>query len=169
VFEGGKRKLHIESPNQSSLVTSYPAEFAERYRAAGLWGTHTITQEFRKTAVKFADRPALITAETQISYRELDEQSDLIGAGLLDLGLAPGDRVLLQLGNVAETIVSWYALLKAGLIPVSTLPLHRHHEINQIARVTGAKPTWSRPTSPNSTWLTSPVKSLTSNQLLILS
>jgi non-ribosomal peptide synthetase component E (peptide arylation enzyme) len=87
----------------------YPAEFAKRYREAGLWGTRTIAQEFRKIASKFPDRPALITAEAQLSYRELDEQSDLVGKSLLDLGLLPGDRVLLQLGNVAETVVSWYA------------------------------------------------------------
>jgi hypothetical protein len=45
--------------------------------------------------------------------------------------------VLLQLTNSATAVVAWYGLLKAGLIPVCTLAIHRR-EIEQIGRKSGA-------------------------------
>jgi non-ribosomal peptide synthetase component E (peptide arylation enzyme) len=46
--------------------------------------------------------------------------------------------VLLQLTNSAAAVVAWYGLLKAGLIPVCTLAIHRRLEMEQIGRKSGA-------------------------------
>ena len=54
--------------------------------------------------------------------------------GLRGLGLEPGERVLLQFTNSGWAVVAWYGVLKAGLIPVATLALHRSHEIFDIAQ-----------------------------------
>jgi 2,3-dihydroxybenzoate-AMP ligase len=117
----------------------YPPEFAEKYRQAGVWGDQTLSQEFHRTALKYPDRTAVITPQASLTYRELDERSDLVAAGLLNRGLENGDRVLFQVTNSTETLIAWYAVLKAGLIPVCTLALHRHHEIDEIARQTEAR------------------------------
>src|ERR1700761_9456496 len=53
-------------------------------------------------------------------------------------GRAPGQRVVLQTGNRLLSVVAWYGLLKAGLIPVCALTAHRAHEIGAISRKTGA-------------------------------
>lgn len=119
-------------------VVRYPPEDVERYRNAGLWGNRTIAQEFREVARANADRPALVTPDARFTYRELDERTDLIAAGLLDLGLEPGGRVVFQVGNTAQTVLGWYGVLKAGLIPVCALEQHRHREIDEIARRTEA-------------------------------
>ncbi|MHA3701093.1 (2,3-dihydroxybenzoyl)adenylate synthase [Jatrophihabitans sp. YIM 134969] len=111
---------------------------AARYRAAGLWGELTIAQEFHRTALAFPDHDAVVSAEGGLTYRELDERTDRLASGLIGLGLVPGDPVLFQVGNRLAAITAWYAVLKAGLVPVATLALHRRHEIAEIAARTGA-------------------------------
>lgn len=115
-------------------LIGFPAEDVERYRSLGLWGTRPIAAEFQSVADRLADRVALITDEGDLTYRELSEQADLLALGLAGLGLRPGDRVLLQVANRPKTIIAWYGILKAGLIPVCTLAAHRAHEIGGISQ-----------------------------------
>jgi 2,3-dihydroxybenzoate-AMP ligase len=119
-------------------VVPYPAAEVDRYVAAGAWGTRSLPTAFRQVAATYAERTALITPDTRLTYRELDARSDAVAAGLLSSGLSPGERVLLQLTNSATAVVAWYGLLKAGLIPVCTLAIHRRLEIEQIGRQSGA-------------------------------
>jgi non-ribosomal peptide synthetase component E (peptide arylation enzyme) len=106
--------------------------------AAGAWGTRSLPTAFCQAATAHAERTALITPELRLTYRELDARSDAVAAGLLSCGLLPGERVLLQLTNSAMAVIAWYGLLKAGLIPVCTLAIHRRLEIEQIGRKSGA-------------------------------
>jgi 2,3-dihydroxybenzoate-AMP ligase len=133
------------APEISSLQTTalpgvvpHPAATAERYTATGAWGTRSLPTTFRQAATIYAERTALITPDTRVTYRELDARSDAVAAGLLASGLLPGERVLLQLTNSAAAVIAWYGLLKAGLIPVCTLAIHRRLEIEQIGRKSGA-------------------------------
>lgn len=109
------------------------------YRAAGLWGDRTIPAELALVAAQHAGRPAVVAAEGTLTYRELDDRTERIAAGLLRVGLEPGDRVLLQVTNRLETVLAWYACLKAALVPVATLSAHREHEIGAISRQCGAQ------------------------------
>jgi 2,3-dihydroxybenzoate-AMP ligase len=128
------------SPQTTALqgVVSHPAAAVDRYIATGAWGLRSLPAAFRQAAETHAERTALITPDTRLTYRELDARSDAVAAGLLSSGLLPGERVLLQLTNSATTVVAWYGLLKAGLIPVCTLAIHRRLEIEQIGRQSGA-------------------------------
>jgi 2,3-dihydroxybenzoate-AMP ligase len=129
------------TPSQTTVlpgVVPHPAAEVDRYVAAGAWGTRSLPTAFRQVAATYAERMALITPDTQLTYHELDARSDAVAAGLLSSGLLPGERVLLQLTNSATAVVAWYGLLKAGLIPVCTLAIHRRLEIEQIGRQSGA-------------------------------
>ena len=119
-------------------VTPYPAEFADRYRTAGLWQYATIAASFDRVARAYPDRPALVTAAGTWTYAELATKSDAVAIGLLDAGLQPGETVILQVTNGSYAVAAWYGILKAGLIPVCTLAVHRRHEIEQIAKQTRA-------------------------------
>ncbi|MEV0290410.1 AMP-binding protein [Kribbella sp. NPDC050820] len=116
------------------LVPPFRTELAERYRAAGLWGSRTIAREFTAVAQRYPDAVAVVVEQGSLTYAELDERTDRFGAGLLELGLRPGDRVIFQVTNRLETVVAWYACLKAGLVPVAALAAHRAHEIGEISR-----------------------------------
>lgn len=117
-------------------VVPYPEDVAERYRAAGVWGGRTIPQELRAMAQARPADLAMATPTDTLTYAQLDAQTDRIAIGLRDLGLVPGERVILQFTNTPWAVLSWYGLLKAGLVPVATLAQHRHHEIAEISRQT---------------------------------
>ncbi|MFG3522041.1 AMP-binding protein [Nocardia nova] len=112
---------------------------AERYRSAGYWKGRTIGSQFHLVAQNYPDNIAVVDSTSQYTYRELDRRTDLIAAGLIDLGFAPGDAVLFQVENSADTVLAWYGVIKAGLIPVATLAAHRGHEIGQIGEATSAR------------------------------
>lgn len=119
-------------------VVPYPPEAAAAYRAAGAWQPGSIPQRLREVAAAHGPGRAVVTISGTLTYAELDARSDAVAAGLLSLGLVPGERVLLQVTNSETAILLWYGLLKAGLIPVCTLAIYRRHEITEIARQTGA-------------------------------
>ena len=119
-------------------LVPHPPSDVRRYRDAGLWGTATIATEFHRIALLHPDRDAVVTTAGRLTFRELDERTDLVAAGLAGLGLRPGDPVLFQVTNRIESVVAWYAVLKAGLVPVATLAAHRGHEIGGISRRVGA-------------------------------
>lgn len=111
-----------------------PSELVDRYRVAGARRPGTIAQHWQVVADARPDHPAIAAPDGVLTYRELSRRSDRVASGLLDHGLIPGERVLLQLTNRVDAVVAWYGLLKAGLVPVCTLPAHRHHEIGEIGR-----------------------------------
>jgi 2,3-dihydroxybenzoate-AMP ligase len=123
----------------TATAQHFPAEVAATYRDAGLWGTRTIADEFHAVAVQHPQRDAVVTGAGRLTYAELDARTDRIAAGLADLGLHPRDPVIVQTTNRLEAVVAWYALLKAGLVPVATLAAHRGHEIAHISRAVGAR------------------------------
>jgi 2,3-dihydroxybenzoate-AMP ligase len=138
--QAGNSVTDGSSPRTTTLpgVVPHPEAAVTRYMATGAWGTRSLPTAFRQAATTYADRTALITPDTRLTYRELNARSDAVAAGLLSSGLRPGERVLLQLTNSATAVVAWYGLLKAGLIPVCTLAIHRRLEIEQIGRQSGA-------------------------------
>jgi 2,3-dihydroxybenzoate-AMP ligase len=119
-------------------LVRYPGGLARRYRRSGLWGTRTIADELRAVATAHPQREAVVALDGRMTYRELDESTDVLAAGLAGLGLAPGDPVLFQVTNRLGAILAWYGVLKAGLVPVCTLAAHRGREIGEISRRVGA-------------------------------
>ena len=119
-------------------VVPYPDELVRQYRLAGLWGTRTIADEFHAAAAAHPDQDAVVALDGRLTFRELDERSDQLAAGLAGLGLVPGDPVLFQVTNRLGAVLAWYGVLKAGLVPVATLAAHRGHEIGGISRRVGA-------------------------------
>jgi len=113
-------------------VVPYPAEMVERY--SSVVGRRTIAEEFWAIAAKHPDATALVTPDAQLTYEQLDFSSDRVAIGLRELGLEPGERVLMQFTNCAWAVIAWYGLIKAGLVPVATLAQHREHELFEIGR-----------------------------------
>ncbi|MEU8581167.1 (2,3-dihydroxybenzoyl)adenylate synthase [Streptomyces abikoensis] len=119
----------------------YPAEFAERYRAKGYWRGETFGQMLRDRAEKHPDRIAIVDPAGEgrrWTYAELDLRADRLAAGLLARGIGKGDRVVLQLPNVAEFFEVVFALFRIGALPVFALPAHRETEIRHFCAFTEA-------------------------------
>jgi len=130
-------KLGVRDP-MAGVVYPNP-ERLRRYVDAGELPQTTLVEALGAAFERHADRVALASSEGELRYRELDEITDRLGAALLALGLQPLDRVLFQAANSRDLIVTFVGCLKAGLIPVCTLPNHREREIEGIGRHTGAR------------------------------
>jgi len=120
-------------------VTYCRPELAEQYFRRGVWTDRTVGQALRETTQRFPDRPAYISDERSLTFTELDQLTDRLGAALLELGLETGDRALFQMGTTVETAIALIACYKAGIIPVCAVPQYREIEIGQLARQSGAK------------------------------
>lgn len=110
--------------------TPFPADFAARYRAAGVWSDRTLGEALDEAAVRFASRLALVVGDQRLTYAELAAGVERLADHLSALGFRPGERVVLQLPNVAEFVLLYFALLKLGVIPIMALPAHRANEID---------------------------------------
>jgi mycobactin salicyl-AMP ligase len=122
----------------------FPPDRAARYRAAGYWTGRTVDSMLSDAAQRWPDRVGVLDADTapgspqRLSFAQLDERAEHAAAGLAELGIAAGDRVLLQLPNGCEFAVALFALLRAGAIPVMCLPGHRAAELGHFAAVSDA-------------------------------
>ena len=98
-------------------VTPFPPEFAARYRAKGYWRDQPLRDVFRGWCEAFPDRIAVMNPERALTFRELDTASTNLALNLLELGLRPRDRVVLQMPNVIEFAILHFALQKIGVMP----------------------------------------------------
>ena len=81
----------------------------------------------------YGDRPAIIGEGGILTYAQMQAQVDKVAHVLThDMGLVPGNRVLLRSANNAMMAVCWCAIAKAGLIVVATMPLLREKELVDI-------------------------------------
>jgi 2-aminobenzoate-CoA ligase len=88
------------------------------------------------------ERVAVRGQGVSLTYRQLTEQANQVARVLVeDMGLVPGNRVLLRGPNNVMAAVTWFGVLKAGLIAVATMPMLRQRELSEIvekAQVTAA-------------------------------
>ncbi|WP_433339951.1 (2,3-dihydroxybenzoyl)adenylate synthase [Streptomyces sp. CA-253872] len=117
---------------------AWPPAAAERYRRAGYWRGLTFGQEVRAWARERPDRTALVDGARRWTYAELAAETGGLARGLRDLGIRRGDRVVVQLPNVAEFVLLWFALQRLGAVPVHAMPGHRRAELTHLVRLSGA-------------------------------
>jgi fatty-acyl-CoA synthase len=101
----------------------------------------TIGRFFDAACGKWADRPALVVRHqnVRLSYGELKEAVDRLAAGLLTLGLNPGDRIGIWSPNNSEWVLTQFATAKAGLILVNINPAYRLIELEYALNKVGCK------------------------------
>ncbi|MBU6436743.1 MAG: AMP-binding protein [Betaproteobacteria bacterium] len=87
----------------------------------------------RRVAAGEGARPLLRSAAQTLSYAETLERVNRVAQVLTqDLGLVPGNRVLLRGPNSIGMALAWLATVKAGLVAVGTMPLLRAKELSDI-------------------------------------
>jgi len=92
----------------------------------------TIGDHLDRVAEAAPDSPALVVPHQDVrwSYGELRDKTDAFAAGLLALGLKPGQRIGIWSPNCSEWVVAQFATAKAGLILVNINPAYRLHELD---------------------------------------
>jgi len=112
---------------QPDLIFSLPElAYPERINAAA---------ELLRRALAAAgpDARALIDHDHEFSWGRVDAISGRMARVLVeDMGLVPGNRVLLHGPNSAWTVMAWFAILKAGGVVVATMPMLRAAELATV-------------------------------------
>lgn len=76
-----------------------------------------------EAARRAGDKVAIVCAGTRMTYRELDERSNALAHALIDRGVERGDRVVVFADNTIETVIAFWAVLKASAIVSIVNPL----------------------------------------------
>lgn len=116
-------------------LVPWPEADARAYRRAGYWNDRPLGDLARGHDPA---RIAVATRDTELTYGALNQRADRLAAGLWRLGVASGDRVIVQLPNVVEFACTLIALFRLGAVPVLTLPAHRRAELSFLAAHTEA-------------------------------
>ena len=119
-------------------VTPFPPENAARYRERGYWEDRPLITHFLDAFAAFADRDAVADGSGSYTYAGLAAASERVALNLLDLGVQPLDRVVVQLANTRLFASFYFALQRIGAIPIMALPSHRYRELRQFTSLSGA-------------------------------
>jgi fatty-acyl-CoA synthase len=101
----------------------------------------TVGVVLEDAARRWGDRSALIVRHQNLrwTYRQLNEAADRLAAGLIKLGLQPGDRVGIWSPNRYEWVLTQFATARAGLILVNVNPAYRISELEFSLNKVGCK------------------------------
>jgi long-chain acyl-CoA synthetase len=91
----------------------------------------------RITAGEVPDRPATAFLGAHLTFSQVKEQSDRLGAALARLGIKQGDRVGIMLPNCPQYIIATFAILRLGAVVVNVNPLYTPREVLVVASDSG--------------------------------
>ncbi|HVN19578.1 MAG TPA: amino acid adenylation domain-containing protein [Dongiaceae bacterium] len=95
---------------------------------------YILQQLLKKSATRYPEKTAVWARERSISYRELDERSNQLAHALREHGVKKGDRVGIYFPKCVESVVTMFAVLKAGGVYV---PLDPAAPVDRIAYIIG--------------------------------
>ena len=94
----------------------------------------TIGPFLSRIAIEYGDNEALVVPHQNVrwTYAEFDARVSRLAAGLLALGLQPGDRLGIWSQNCAEWVLVQFATARAGLVMVNINPAYRRSELEYV-------------------------------------
>ena len=144
---GARRRRSLRWPHPAHIASvpgegdkNEPAQPRPRRTEPALL-EHTIGEALLRAAKRWPKQEALVSVHQGIrwTYEEFAFQVDRIAAGLLALGLKPGDRVGVWAPNCAEWTLAQFATARVGLIQVNINPAYRLSEVEYTLNKVGVK------------------------------
>lgn len=117
-------------------LKSYPSDVPETIDVDQY---QNISELFRESFSKNANKAAFVNMGHSLSYRELEEKSTAFAAYLQkELHMKKGDRIALMMPNLLQYPITILGALKAGLVVVNVNPLYTPRELQHQLRDSGA-------------------------------
>ena len=91
------------------------------------------------SAKRFPEKTALVSAERQITYTQLEVYANKFANALIGLQIVKGDRVALFMPNTPEFVIAFFGILKAGAVVSTISPMHREREVEYQLNDSGAQ------------------------------
>lgn len=92
-----------------------------------------------EAARNYPESDAIIFKGRRISYRQLNELTDAVAAGLAANGFKKGDRAVIYMPNTPQFVIAYFGILKAGGIVIATNPLYTERELEHQLEDCGAE------------------------------
>ncbi len=100
---------------------------------------YKIFAAFEAVAERWGRDTALIYLGTKYSYRQLKEMAETFAAALVDIGVRPGQKIVIYLPNSIQWVVSWLGIQRADAVCLPITPIYTPHDLKYIANDTGAE------------------------------
>jgi fatty-acyl-CoA synthase len=99
----------------------------------------TLWDNLATSARRYPDKAALVFLGREISYAEVQRQAERLAARLQALGVAKGDRVVLDMQNCPQLVIAHFAILRANAVVVPVNPMNRAEELKHYITDPDAK------------------------------
>jgi non-ribosomal peptide synthetase component E (peptide arylation enzyme) len=119
-------------------VVAYKEEDIKKYLEKGWWRGITLGDLLDRAADMHPDKEAYVDRVSRYTYGQVREKVDRLALGLMELGIQPQERVLIQLPNWNEFAFAYFACQKIGAIAVLLIERYRQYEIDRLIKLTGA-------------------------------
>lgn len=120
-------------------VVPYKEEDIKIYNTLRWWAGITLGDILDRAADVHPEKEGFVDQYSRLTFEEAREKTNRLAIALLDIGIKPLDRVLVQLPNWNEFVFAYFSLQKIGAIPVLLIDRYRQHEIGRLVKLTGAK------------------------------
>jgi cyclohexanecarboxylate-CoA ligase len=117
----------------------YSADQIDRYHRDGAWLPESFFDMIERQADARGEQRFIFDDHVTLTYAQFRERSIRLAAGLQDLGIERGDRVVLQLPNWVEFAVAAAALSRIGGVAVPVMPILRDDEVAYVLNHSGAR------------------------------
>ncbi|WP_430419624.1 long-chain-fatty-acid--CoA ligase [Methylibium petroleiphilum] len=126
----------MDMPAKKPWLAHYPPSVAATVDAGSDASLSTLLdQAFRQHAA----RPAAVLMGRELSFRQIDELADALGAWLQAKGVVKGTRVALMMPNLLQYLVALAAVLRVGAVVVNVNPLYTARELQFQLKDSGAE------------------------------
>ena len=98
-----------------------------------------IPQLLRSASARYPRQTALIFEGKRISYNQLQEEVSHFANALQNIGVNPGDRVMLLLPNLPQLVIAYFGVLEIGAVVVFSHPITDENELVRQIRVTQSR------------------------------
>lgn len=115
-----------------SRLPPHPQRRAALQARHPVWVPRTTAQQLDVAAAEFADRPLILTDDHVYSYAEVQDRTIRLAAGLIALGVQPGDHVAVDMANFPDVVALKFAVARVGAVSVSVNFLLRHEELRYV-------------------------------------
>lgn len=122
-----------------AFETNLTGERIAEHVAQGHWTGEVITDHLDASTARVPDKVAAVDEHRTVTYRELADLVQRCAAGLLELGVNPGDVVSFQLPNRVEWLVAHFACTRIGAVSNPLIPIFRDREVRAGLRLAGSR------------------------------
>ncbi|RJR39479.1 MAG: hypothetical protein C4576_21245 [Desulfobacteraceae bacterium] len=122
-------------------VSPYLERDAAVYEKLRWWPGLTMGDLLDRAADIYPEKEGFADGTSSLTFEEAREKTNRLAIGLMNIGISPQDRVLVQVPNWNEFVLAYFAVQKVGAVAVLLIDRYRQYEIGHLVQLTGAT-TW---------------------------